>query len=64
VEANDPSAPQKALAEADAFLSSFGDPSGTSARRADLLAELHERLPKNARAVNAIKIISRAAVGA
>ena len=48
VEASDPSAVRLSLAEADAFLSSFGDPSATAARRADLIAELRERLPRTA----------------
>jgi hypothetical protein len=64
VEASDPSAAQKALAEADAFLSSFGDPSGTAARRADLLAALRERLPRTALAKKVIETISGGTVGA
>jgi hypothetical protein len=35
------------------------DPSGSSARRIDLLAELHERLPRNGLAAGVIKTISR-----
>jgi hypothetical protein len=63
VEAADPSAARKALAEADAYLASFGDLGGTGSRRADLLAELHERLPKTALAQDVIKAISSGAVG-
>lgn len=63
VEAADPSAARRALAEVDAFLSSFGDPSGTSARRADLLAQLLESLPKTALAAEVIEAISRGTVG-
>ena len=64
VEAADPSAERKALAEADAYLSSFGDPVGTEARRADLLADLHERLPKTALATDVIAAISRGTTSA
>jgi hypothetical protein len=46
VEAEDPGAVRLSLAEADAYLASFGDPIGTTARRADLIAELRERLPR------------------
>jgi anti-sigma-K factor RskA len=47
VEASDPNAVRLSLAEANAYLASFGDPTGTPARRADLIAELRERLPKD-----------------
>jgi hypothetical protein len=63
VEAADPSAAAKALAEADAYLASFGDPGGTASRRADLLAEPHERLPRTALAEEVIKAISIGTVG-
>jgi hypothetical protein len=63
VEATDPSAVRKAVNETDAYLASFGDPRGTASRRADLLAELHERLPRTALAQDVIKAISRGAVG-
>jgi hypothetical protein len=43
VEASDPNAVRLSLAEADAYLASFGDPTGTAARRTDLIAELRER---------------------
>jgi hypothetical protein len=49
VEASDPNAVRLSLAEADAFLSSFGDPSATAARRDDMIAELRERLPPGLR---------------
>jgi hypothetical protein len=62
VEAADPGAARKALAEADAYLASFSDPGGTGSRRADLLADLHERLPRTALAQDVIKAISRGAV--
>ncbi|HEY1863929.1 MAG TPA: hypothetical protein VGG77_09625 [Roseiarcus sp.] len=62
VEAADPSAPRRALAEVDAFLSSFGDASGTAGRRADLLAQLRESLPKTALAEEVIEAILRGAV--
>ena len=58
VEAEDPSAVRSSLAEADAFLSSFGDPSATAARRADLVAELRERLPRTALADQVIEAIA------
>ena len=64
VEASDPSAPRKALVEADAFLSSFTDPSGTAARREILLAALQERLPRTALAEEVIKTISGGTAGA
>jgi hypothetical protein len=64
VEAEDPRAPRKALAEADALLSCFGDLTGTWARRETLLAELNERLSKTALAEEVIKAISRGTVGA
>lgn len=63
VEAADPSAARRALAEVDAFLSSFGGPSGAAARRADLLAQLHRSLPKNALAAEVIEAISREIAG-
>ena len=58
VEAADPSAVRLSLAEADAYLASFGDPSGTAARRADLMAELRERLPRSALADEVIEAIA------
>ena len=58
VEASDPSAVRLSLAEADAFLSSFGDPSATAARRADLIAELRERLPRTALADEVIEALA------
>ena len=45
VEAEDPSAVRSSLAEADAFLSSFGDPSATAARRADLIPSFASACP-------------------
>ena len=63
VEAEDPSAVRSSLAEADAFLSSFGDPSGTAARRADLIAELRERLPRTALADEVIAAIASGTSG-
>ena len=63
VEAAEPIATRKALAEADAYLAPFGDPGGTASRREDLLAELRERLPKTALAQDVIKAISSGAVG-
>ena len=63
VEASDPSAVRLSLAEADAFLSSFGDPSATAARRADLIAELRERLPRTALADEVIEAIASGSGG-
>jgi hypothetical protein len=57
VEQGDSDAVRKAIAEADAFLASFGDPTGTAARRTDLVAELRERLPKIALADEVIEAI-------
>jgi hypothetical protein len=48
LEASNPNAVRLSLAEADAYLASFGDPAGTAARRADLIARLRERLPRTA----------------
>ena len=61
VEAEDPSAVRSSLAEADAYLASFGDPTGTAARRADLVAELRERLPRTALADEVIEAITTSA---
>jgi hypothetical protein len=58
VEASDPRAVRLSLAEADAFLASFVDPTGTAARRADLIAELRERLPRTALADEVIEAIA------
>jgi hypothetical protein len=54
----DPDAVRLSLAEADAFLASFGDSSATAARRADLIAELRERLPRTALADEVIEAIA------
>ena len=58
VEASNPNAVRLSLAEADAYLASFGDPTGTAARRADLIAELRERLPRTALADDVIEAIA------
>jgi hypothetical protein len=58
LEASDPNAVRLSFAEADAFLTSFGDPTGTAARRADLIAELRERLPRTALADEVIQAIT------
>jgi hypothetical protein len=58
VEAENPNAVRSSLAEAAAFLSSFGDPSATAARRADLITELRERLPRTALADEVIEAIA------
>ena len=63
VEASHPSAVRSSLAEADAYLASFDDPSGTAARRADLVAELRERLPRTALADDVIEAIASATGG-
>jgi hypothetical protein len=63
VEASDPNAVRLSLAEADAFLSSFGDPTGTAARRADLVSELRERLPRTALSDEVIEAIASATGG-
>jgi len=46
------------IAEADAYLASFGDPAGTTGRRADLIVELRERLPQTALADEVIEAIA------
>jgi hypothetical protein len=51
------------IAEADAYLASFGDPTGTAARRADLITELRERLPRTALADEVIEAIANATGG-
>ena len=58
VEESNASAVKLSLAEADAYLSSFGDPTGTASRRADLIAELRERLPRTALADEVIEAIA------
>ena len=63
VEASDPNAVRLSLAEADAFLSSFGDPSATAARRGDLIAELRERLPRTALAGEVLEAIASGTSG-
>ena len=60
---SDPSAVRLSLAEANAYLASFGDPGGTAARRADLIAELRERLPRTALADEVIEAIASATGG-
>ena len=63
VETEDPNAVRSSLSQADAFLSSFGDPSATAARRADLIAELRERLPRIALADEVIEAIASGSGG-
>jgi hypothetical protein len=63
VDAADQDAVKLSLAEADACLASFGDPTGTSARRTDLITELRERLPRTALADEVIEAIAIAAGG-
>jgi hypothetical protein len=58
LEASDTNAVRLSFAEADAYLASFGDPTGTAARRADLIAELRERLPRTALADEVIQAIT------
>jgi hypothetical protein len=58
VEAAEENAVRLSLAEADAFLSSFPDPTGTAARRADLIAELRDRMPRTALADEVIAAIA------
>ena len=53
----EPGTVRLSLAEADAYLASFGDPTGTAARRADLIAELCERLPRTTLANEVIEAI-------
>ena len=59
VETSDANAVKLSLAEADAYLASFGDSTGTAARRADLIGELRERLPRTALADEVIEAIAR-----
>jgi hypothetical protein len=63
VDAADPDAVRSSLAEADAYLASFGDPTGTAARRADLVSELRERLPRTALADEVIEAITSGTSG-
>jgi hypothetical protein len=58
VDAADPDAVRLSLAEADAYLASFDDPNGTAARRADLITDLRERLPRTALADEVIDAIA------
>ncbi len=61
VETSDPSAVRLSIAEADAYLSSFGDLTGTAARRADLVGALRKSLPITALADEVIEAIARGA---
>jgi hypothetical protein len=63
VEASETNAVKLSLAEADAYLASFGDLTGTAARRDDLLAMLRERLPRSALADEVIEAIASGALG-
>ena len=63
VESEKPGTVRLSLAEADAYLASFGDPTGTAARRADLIAELRERLPRTTLATEVIEAIASGTSG-
>jgi hypothetical protein len=63
VEADNPGTVRLSLAEADAYLASFGDPTGTAARRADLIIELRERLPRITLADEVIEAIASGTSG-
>jgi hypothetical protein len=63
VEEGDASAPERALSEADAFLSSFADVASTAPRREDLLGELRKHLPQTMLAEKVIEAISKGTVG-
>jgi hypothetical protein len=58
VEASDPSAVRLSLAEADAYLASFDDLTGTAARRADLVSALRASLPNTALADKVIEAVA------
>jgi hypothetical protein len=58
VEALDPSAVRLSIAEADAYLASFDDLTGTAARRAELVRELPASLPNTALADKVIEAIA------
>ena len=58
VDAADPDAVRLSIAEPDAYLASFDDPTGMAARRADLIAALRERLPRTALA-DEVSLLSR-----
>jgi hypothetical protein len=63
VEASDPSAVRLSLAEADAYLASFGDPTGTAARRARISLRPWLRLPRTALADEVIEAIASGSGG-
>ena len=58
VESEKPGTVRLSLAEADAYLASFGDPTGTAARLAELIAELRERPPRTKLADEVIDAIA------
>ena len=58
VEALDPSAVRWSIAEADAYLASFDDLTGTAARRAELVSALRASLPNTALADKVIEAIA------
>jgi hypothetical protein len=58
VEASDPSAVRLSIAEADAYLASFDDLTGTAARRADLVSALRASLPNTALADKVIEAVA------
>jgi hypothetical protein len=58
VEAPDPSAVRLSIAEADAYLASFDDLTGTAARRADLVSALRASLPNTSLADKVIEAIA------
>jgi hypothetical protein len=57
------SAVSLSLAEANAYQASLGNPTGTAARRADLIADLRERLPRTALADEVIETIASGTCG-
>ena len=63
VDAADPDAVRLSIAEPDAYLASFDDPTGMAARRADLIAALRERLPRTALADEVTEALAGATDG-
>jgi hypothetical protein len=59
VETEDPNAVRLSIAEADAYLASFGDVRGTETRRDELVTALRRELPRTPQADQIVEAIDR-----
>jgi hypothetical protein len=59
VERGDPNAVRLSVAEADAYLASFGDVRGTRTRRDELVAALRMELPRTLQADQILEVIDK-----